>query len=464
MITKEYITEMKKSNNGELSKIIINQRDPSTLYFILDNLGRLPSDFNGDCFIPLENHQNDKIRLLAVKNIGKLSNDEYLPLLDRISDNDKNSMIRREAISSIGRMRSSKAIPILIKKLSDSDPKVVLQAIRALLVFKNYHIVRTELKKLINHPNEIINNVIEKEFAPLQKYDPSKPKHTESPDFLKNLVVKGDVLNILKYVQDESIHLTFTSPPYYNARDYSIYQSYKEYLEFLRDVFAEVFRITKEGRFFILNTSPIIIPRVSRQHSSKRYPIPFDIHPYLIEMGWEFIDDIIWVKPEASAKNRNAGFLQHRKPLGYKPNAISEYLMVYRKKTHKLLDWNIRQYDYQIVQESKVKGNYETSNIWFIDPTFDKTHTAVFPLELCNRIIKYYSYKGDLVFDPFGGSGTFGKSAINLSRYFLLTEIYQKYFNRIQENLRQNTNKPPKFMDFEEFKNQTTRRLPHDVD
>jgi len=48
-------------------------------------------------------------------------------------------------------------------------------------------------------------------------------------------------------------------------------------------------------------------------------------------MGWEFIDDIVWVKPEASVKNRNAGFLQHRKPLGYKPNAVSEMLMVYRK-------------------------------------------------------------------------------------------------------------------------------------
>jgi len=455
MLTKDYISEIKYGNNNEFINLLNTQREPSILIFILNNLGRLPSNFDGKCFIPLVNHNSDRIRLLAVKNIGKLSNDEYLPLLDKISDNDKNTMVRREAISSIGRMRSTKAIPILIKKLSDPDPKVVLQAIRALLVFKYNQKVKNELKKLKNHPNEIIQNVIEKEFTPLQKYDSTKPKHTESPNHLKNLVVKGDVLKVLKYVQNESIHLTFTSPPYYNARDYSIYQSYKEYLEFLRDVFKEVHRITKEGRFLILNTSPIIIPRVSRQHSSKRYPISFDIHPYLVEMGWEFIDDIIWVKPEASAKNRNAGFLQHRKPLGYKPNAISEYLMVYRKKTQKLLDWNIRQYEYQIIQESKVNGEYETSNVWYIDPTFDITHTAVFPIELCNRVVKYYSYKGDLVFDPFGGSGTFGKSAINLSRYFFLTEISTKYFRRIQENLKQNNifsmNTPPRFLDFKEF-------------
>jgi len=462
MFTKKYISQLKYSSNGELQKLLYPNNDPSTLYFVLNNLGRLPSNFNGECFIPLSNHKNDKIRLLTIKNIGKLSNESFLPLLEKVSYGDNNTMVRREAISSIGRMRSQNAIPILIKKLSDQDPKVILQSIRALLVFKSNPDVRKELKKLKNHENEIIQNVIEKEFSPSVKHDPSKPKQTDSPDYLKNLVVKGDVLETLKYVEDSSIHLTFTSPPYYNARDYSIYQSYKQYIEFLRDVFKEVLRITKEGRFFILNTSPIIIPRVSRQHSSKRYPIPFDIHHYLIDMGWEFIDDIIWVKPEACAKNRNAGFLQHRKPLGYKPNAITEYLMVYRKKTNKLLDWNIRQYPYKTIQESKVLNKYETSNVWYIDPKFDKKHTAVFPLELCNKVIKYYSYKGDLVFDPFGGSGTFGKSALNLNRYFFLTEISSKYFERIKENFNQNClfakNQHPKFMDVEDFKQITMEK------
>ena len=69
------------------------------------------------------------------------------------------------------------------------------------------------------------------------------------------------------------------------------------------------------------------------------------------------------------------------------------------------------------------------------DPTFDKVHSAVFPIELCNRVIKFYSYVGDLVFDPFAGSGTLGKSAINLERYFFMTEIDEKYINRIKEVL-----------------------------
>ncbi len=124
--------------------------------------------------------------------------------------------------------------------------------------------------------------------------------------------------------------------PYYNAREYSKYRSYEQYLDFLESVFEEVYRVTKEGRFFALNTSPVIVPRAGRKYSSRRYPVPFDIHSRLARMGWEFIDDIIWANPEKSAKNRIAGFEMHRRPLTYKANPRTEYVMVYRKKSYKL--------------------------------------------------------------------------------------------------------------------------------
>jgi DNA modification methylase len=411
------------SNNGELSKI-------------LTNLGKLPDDFDETPLLNLLNHQNDKIRFLAIKNLAKLSKMSLLDVYVNTINSDESSTVRREAASAIGRLRNAEAKSTMFNFLDDSDPDVILQSIRGLLVFKKDEDVKTKLFNLKDNPNEIIQEVIKKEFK-LNKNYSKDLEHTKSPDFMKNKIIQGDVRTTLKNIPDESIHLTFTSPPYYNARDYSIYESYQEYLNFLEEVFKEVHRITKEGRFFVLNTSPIIIPRVGRQYSSKRYPIPYDIHPLLIKMGWEFIDDIVWVKPEASAKNRNAGFLRHRKPLGYKANACSECVMVYRKKTDKLIDWNMKQYDKQIVEESKINGDYESSNIWKIDPTFDKTHSAVFPIELCNKVIKFYSYKGDLVFDPFAGSGTFGKSAINLDRYFFLTEQKKEYVDRIKENLAQ---------------------------
>jgi DNA modification methylase len=456
MDQKEMAVDIPMSKLDEIGEKLNPQNDIRTIYSTLEKLGRLPNDFKGEYLLPLTKHKNEKIRLLAIKNIGKLSNIKYLDALENIAFTEENTTIRRETVSAIGRMRNSATIGVLLKLLNDRDPKVVLQVIRALLVFKNDKFVVRELKNLAGHPNELIQSIIEKEFFSRPSIVKTKD-HPSSIDCLKNTVINGDVLEVLKLIPEDSIHLTFTSPPYYNARDYSIYQSYKDYLGFLKLVFTELFRVTKEGRFFILNTSPIIIPRISRQHSSKRYPIPFDIHPILVDIGWEFIDDIVWIKPEASAKDRNSGFRQHRKPLAYKPTAITEYLMVYRKKTNKLIDWNIRQYDYKIVEQSKINGDVDKTNTWYIDPCFDKTHTAVFPIELCKKVIKYYSFKNDLVFDPFGGSGTFGKAALSLERYFLLTEISAKYFSRIKENIGMgdlfNTNRKIKYLSFDDFKN-----------
>jgi DNA modification methylase len=395
------------------------------------------------------------VRLNAVKNIGKLNGNLNISKLIELYKTEKDTTVRREIISAIGRQRKPENKSLLFDFLEDEDPKIVCQAIRGLLVFDQDKEVENHLRPLINHPNEMVRTVIYKEYFAKETTAKSTLPHAETYDFLKNIVVNADVRQVLKLVPDESIHLTFTSPPYYNARDYSIYPSYQAYLEFLNEVFRETHRITKEGRFLIVNTSPIIIPRVSRSHSSKRYGIPFDLHPYLVQNGWEFIDDIIWLKPEASVKNRIGGFMQHRKPLGYKPNAVTEYLMVYRKQTEKLLDWNIRSYTYETVEESKVADGYETTNVWKIDPCFDKVHSAIFPVELCKRVIQYYSYKGDLIFDPFGGSGTVGRTAKALDRLFFLTEQEPKYFEYMQLKQKNPTlfkERKTRFLTLEQFK------------
>lgn len=454
-VNKEMIDELKNNTQAFLS-FLQNQND-GTIVYVLEKLGRLENGHSREPLLHLLNHRNENIRTLSLKNLAKMSDISLLPTFIKYASSDESTEVRRESVSAIGRLRNEKAISALIKFLFDADPKVVMQAIRGLLIFSNKSEVRQELKKILNHPNELIKEVINKEINGLSYKSNNLQRHDEFPAFLKNTVVHGDVQEVLKYVPGESIHLTFTSPPYYNARDYSIYQSYDEYLSFLENVFKEVHRVTKEGRFFVLNTSPIIIPRISRAHASKRYPIPYDIHPLLVKMGWEFIDDIVWVKPETSVKNRNAGFLQHRKPLGYKPNAVTEMLMVYRKKTDKLIDWNIHQYSWDKVKRSKVLDKYETTNVWRIDPTFDKVHSAVFPLELCNRVIRFYSLVDDLIFDPFAGSGTLGRAAINLERNFFLTEKEMKYINRIKEELHKINNlfnskdNQPNFVDIKAF-------------
>ena len=431
MLTKANIEHEKLNPDSLFFKdALAPTRDEAVLLSLLDNLGKLPAGFNGELFIPLLTHANPKIRMLAAKNVGKLKEEKFLTELSQLASTEKNTFTRREAISAIGRLRSEKAIPILIDFLTDTDPKVVLQALRGLLYFKEKSEVQTALDALREHPNELIREhlAIEVQNNGARSKNTKKDReHSASPDILKNVIVHADVQEALKVIPDESIHLTFTSPPYYNARDYTIYQSYEAYLDFLTTIFKETHRITKEGRFFVLNTSPVIVPRISRAHSSKRYAIPYDIHPRLTEIGWEFIDDIVWTKPDYAAKNRNGGFFQHRKPLGYKTNSVTESVMVYRKKTDKLIDWNIRQYNEETVEASRVMGEYEKTNLWHINPATDKVHPAVFPAELTTRVIQFYSFKGDLVFDPFGGSGTVGNVALTHERYFLLCEKEIEY-------------------------------------
>ena len=462
MITKSQIdTEKSRANAPFFARALATNNTEQTLLFTLENLGRLPKGFDGQVFLPLLAHPNPKIRCLAVKNVGKLKDGAFLEAVSAFARDEKNTLARREAVSAIGRLKTEPAIPVLTQFLTDTDPKIILQAVRGLLCFKEHPEVRRCLTPLCEHPNELLReHVTQALTSENAAHDRQKLPHPLSPDFLKNVVVCADVGEVLKTIPAESVHLTFTSPPYYNARDYTIFESYEAYLEFLITVFTETHRITKEGRFFVLNTSPVIVPRMSRAHASKRYAIPYDIHPRLTDIGWEFIDDITWVKPDYAAKNRNGGFFQHRKPLGYKANSVTESVMIYRKKTDKLLDWNMRQYDAETIESSKIVGDYEKTNVWHINPSADKVHPAVFPVELAARVIQFYSFKGDLVFDPFGGSGTVGEAAMALERYFLLCEKEEEYVERAMQRLDASLfspAQPPRSLSLAELKTEKRR-------
>ena len=382
MITKSEIdTEKLRGNAPFFARVLAANTPEQTLLFTLENLGRLPRGFDGEVFSPVirasepENPlpRREKRREIERRNVLR-------GIVGVCAGREKHAGAPRRQVSAIGRLKSEKAIPVLRHFLTDTAPKIILQAVRGLLCFKEHPEVLRCLTPLREHPNELLREHVSQALAPVSdiKRNVQRQPHPLSPDFLKNVVVCADVCAVLNAIPTASVHLTFTSPPYYNARDYTVFESYEAYLEFLVTVFAETHRVTKEGRFFVLNTSPVIVPRISRAHASKRYAIPYDIHPRLTEIGWEFIDDITWVKPDYAAKNRNGGFFQHRKPLGYKANSVTESVMVYRKKTDKLIDWNMRQYNAETIESSKIVGDYEKTNVWHINPSADKVHPAVF--------------------------------------------------------------------------------------
>jgi hypothetical protein len=139
---------------------------------------------------------------------------------------------------------------------------------------------------------------------------------------LRNTIAQGDCEEVLQDLPAGSVDLVFTSPPYYNARpEYTDYVTYEEYLLKLRKVIQNVHRLLAEGRFFVMNISPVLIRRASRSEASQRIAVPFDVHRLFIEEGYDFVDDIIWEKPEGAgwATGRGRRFAADRNPLQYKP-------------------------------------------------------------------------------------------------------------------------------------------------
>ncbi len=253
---------------------------------------------------------------------------------------------------------------------------------------------------------------------------------------LRNTIGLGDAAQLIDEMPKESVDLIFTSPPYFNARpEYSEYQEYEEYLFKMRQIIQRCHRVLKDGRFFAINCSPILLRRASRSESSKRIAVPFDLHRIFVEEGYDFIDDIIWLKPEGAgwATGRGRRFAADRNPLQYKAVPVTEYVLVYRKRSDVLIDWHIRNHpNREIVEASKIKNGYEKTNVWKISPKPNSKHPAAFPLELAEKVVAYYSFKEDVVMDPFAGSGTVGAAAVAGGRRFVLYDVNPEYVSLMQ--------------------------------
>ncbi len=301
--------------------------------------------------------------------------------------------------------------------------EIVIDAITTLIDFS-----KTTAKEILE--NRLLGRAVD------------SPKRTDKLDtpklsMLRNTIGLGDSEDLLLELPAESVDLIFTSPPYYNAKpEYAEYLSYEEYLLKMKKIIHNCARVLNEGRFFVINVSPVLIRRASRSEASKRIAVPFDFHRLFMEEGFEFVDDIIWVKPEGAgwATGRGRRFAADRNPLQYKPVPVTEYILVYRKKTNRLIDWLIRKHpDQDAVANSKIEDGYEVSNIWKITPAHCKEHPAIFPSELAEKVITYYSFKNDVVLDPFGGMGTTAKAAVKLGRRFVTFEIEQQYIEHIKK-------------------------------
>ena len=367
--------------------------------------------------------------IAQIKNLGLIRNAENLQTLLKLFGEVTDIEIKREIVSSIGRQTDNKIIFDFIKEnvFNCGFMELVYQMYRTCLykgkTDKNFEQLGEEIKNFFD--NEVLNKMHDY-FSYRQSH---AVKKIRAKKYDKPILLRGNNIETLKKIDENSVQLIFTSPPYYNAKIYSNYHSYKDYLEDMKKTLEICHKVLEDGRFIIINVSPVISKRPGREFESIRYPIHFDFHKILTETGFYFVDEIQWIKPESSVKNRNGGYQQTHMPLSYKPNCINESIMVYRKNCNFLLDKNISMYDKTFANDE----NFESANCWYIAPASNKNHPAVFPKELCRRILKYYSFRGDVVLDPFAGSGTFGEVAVEMERIPILCEQNEIYCDLINK-------------------------------
>jgi len=240
-----------------------------------------------------------------------------------------------------------------------------------------------------------------------------------------NKIYLGDARNMTA-IEDECIHLTVTSPPYYVGKEYEKYlPTLADYHIMLYDVFAEVARITAPGGKIIVNIGDLA---VGSQHNSG-FPEELMIIDKIVE-GLKIHKTylyarIIWEKDDPWANSSHVSFHSKIQHAEYRVLPAWEYVFVFRKGEEARKDKSPT--DGRWIDKSNEWKQW-VHGVWNIRSVQrNDFHEAMFPEELVRRCIKMYSFPGDTVFDPFMGSGTTAVVAKKLGRNYLGYELKPKY-------------------------------------
>ncbi|RME61476.1 site-specific DNA-methyltransferase [Candidatus Parcubacteria bacterium] len=244
-------------------------------------------------------------------------------------------------------------------------------------------------------------------------------------------LINGDARN-LSFIDDESIHLVLTSPPYWNLKKYKDnpgqlghIDQYEEFLSELEKVWKEVYRVLVPGGRLVCVVGDVCVSRRSFGRHLV-FPLHADICVMCRKIGFDNLNPIIWHK----IANANYEVANGSKFLGkpYEPNAIIkndiEFILMqrkpggYRKPTER---------QRRLSAINKKDFNNWFQQIWNITGASTRNHPAPFPLELAMRIVRMFSFVGDTVLDPFSGTGTTMIASIRSGRNSIGVEIEPEY-------------------------------------
>ena len=226
-------------------------------------------------------------------------------------------------------------------------------------------------------------------------------------------------------IPDESIHLMVTSPPYNAKKEYDDDLSLDEYRELLRSVFSETYKKLVTGGRACINIANL---------GRKPY-IP--LHSYIIadmlELGYYMRGEIIWDKASSAGSSTAWGsWLSAANPV---LRDVHEYILVFSKGSFS------RRRNGKANSICKADFLAWTKSVWTFPAVSAKRigHPAPFPEELPHRLIQLYTFVGDVVLDPFCGSGTTCLSAVKSDRHYIGYDIEEKYIKLANERIKQYT-------------------------
>jgi DNA modification methylase len=245
-----------------------------------------------------------------------------------------------------------------------------------------------------------------------------------------NKIYSGDCLEKMKEIDDNSIDLIFTSPPYNFDMEYNIYNdkiNWDEYFEWLNKVWIESYRVLKKGGRLIINVQPLFSDYIPSHHI---------ISNQCLNIGYLWKGEILWEKNNYNCKYTAWG--SWKSPSSPYLKYTWEFLEIFCKENlkHKGLKENIDITGDEFKEWVVAK--------WSIAPERkmkEFEHPAMFPEKLVERVLKLFSFENDIILDPFNGAGTTTLVAHKLNRRYIGIDISQKYCNIAEERIKKEINK-----------------------
>ncbi len=241
------------------------------------------------------------------------------------------------------------------------------------------------------------------------------------PSALQNTIILGSAEH-MGDIPDNSLHLMVTSPPYNVSKEYDEDLSLEEYLDMLYHVFSETYRVLVNGGRACINVANL---------GRKPYiPLSDYISKMMAEIGFLMRGEIIWNKGAGAGVSMAWGSWQSASNPVLRD--VHEYILIFSKGSFKR--------EKQAAQEDSIEKEQFmawTKSVWTMKTASARKvgHPAPFPVELPYRLIQLYTFKDDVILDPFIGSGSTAIAALNASRHYIGYEIDPDYVKLAEERI-----------------------------